>query len=599
MKKQLLASAGALIVIAAAAAGALYWAFPVRVSILAGLTRNYLLSWSAPRGTASTETNPAFRNASALALSPVAEAVPAASAGDWPSYNRTLTSQRYVELTEINADNVGKLKVLCTYDVDQFAAFASGLIMVNGALIGTTEFDIFSLDPATCAQNWRTHEDYPPSLLSANRGAAYMDGTLFRGTQDGRVLAYDFKTGKRLWQQTIADPKRGESVPSAPIAWDGLVFVGNAGGDFKGGKGRMYALDAKTGSIVWEFFLVPRSEGDIVRGPTGAPAIDAASWRNAPGIPISGGGTWTSYTLDSKSGRLYVPGGNPAPDFAIAAREGENLFTNSVVVLDAKTGDYKHHFKIVPKDWHDWDVSSPPVLVRSMGGKELMLVAPKDGHLYGFDLANNVQLYRVPVTQVENVAESFAPGVAVRFCPGAAGGAEWNGPAYDPATNLVLIGEVDWCDTVTPKDVEQLRRVERGQPWAGMATWNPFWSFGKFGPTAGSWAGWIYAVDADSGTWKWRFKSNYPIVGATTPTAGGVVFFGDLGGNFYALDSATGQKLWAADLGGAIGGGVITYRANGAQRIAVASGFTHIAWPTKIVTAKVVVLGLDAAAASR
>lgn len=596
--KKFFAIAGALIVVGAAAAGALYWAFPVRVSILAGLTRNYLMSWSAPRGTASIETNPAFRGAT-LALSPVAEAVPAPSAGDWPSYNRTLTSQRYVGLSEINGENVGKLKVLCTYDVDQFAAFASGLIMVNGALIGTTEFDIFSLDPATCAQNWRTHEDYPPSLLSANRGAAYMDGTLFRGTQDGRVLAYDFKTGKRLWQTTIADRKRGESVPSAPIAWDGLVFVGNAGGDFKGGKGRMYALDAKTGGIVWEFFLVPRSEGDIVRGPLGAPAVDAASWQNAPGIPISGGGTWTSYTLDTKSGRLYVPGGNPAPDFAIAAREGENLFTNSVVVLDAKTGDYKHHFKIVPRDWHDWDVSNPPVLIRSMAGKELMLVAPKDGHLYGFDLANNVRLYRVPVTQVENVAESFSPDVAVRFCPGAAGGAEWNSPAYDPNTNLVLIGEVDWCDTVTPKDVKQLRRVERGQPWAGMATWNPFWSFGKFGPTAGSWAGWVYAVDADSGTWKWRFKSNYPIVGAMTPTAGGVVFFGDLGGNFYALDSATGEKLWGADLGGAIGGGIITYTANGAQKIAVASGFTHIAWPTKVVTAKVVVLGLEQTAASR
>ena len=140
---------------------------------------------------------------------PVAQAWPAGSAGDWPSYNRTLTSARYAELSEINGDNVGKLKILCTYDVGQFAAFASGLIMVEGALIGTTEFDIFSLDPATCAENWRTHEDYPPSLLSANRGAAYMDGTLFRGTQDGRVLAYDFKTGKRLWQTSIADPKHG------------------------------------------------------------------------------------------------------------------------------------------------------------------------------------------------------------------------------------------------------------------------------------------------------------------------------------------------------------------------------------------------------
>jgi alcohol dehydrogenase (cytochrome c) len=112
-------------------------------------------------------------------------------------------------------------------------------------------------------------------------------------------------------------------------------------------------------------------------------------------------------------------------------------------------------------------------------------------------------------------------------------------------------------------------------------------------------SGWVYAVDADSGTWKWRLKSNYPIVGAMTPTAGGVVFFGDLGGNFYALDASAGQKLWGQDLGGAIAGGIITYMANGTQRIAVAAGFTHIGWPTKIVTAKVVVLGLDSTSASK
>jgi alcohol dehydrogenase (cytochrome c) len=153
------------------------------------------------------------------------------TAGDWPSYNRTLTSERYSPLSQINTKNVTKLKVLCTYDLGQFAAFESGLIMVNGAPIGTSDFDIFSPDPATCAENWRTHEDYPPSFLPANRGAACMDGTLFRGTQDGRVLAYDFKSGKRMWETTIADAKLGESVPSAPIAWGGLVFIGNAGGD--------------------------------------------------------------------------------------------------------------------------------------------------------------------------------------------------------------------------------------------------------------------------------------------------------------------------------------------------------------------------------
>ena len=164
--------------------------------------------------------------------------------------------------------------------------------------------------------------------------------------------AYEFKTGKRVWEARIADAKLGELVPSAPIAWDGLVFIGNAGGDYKGGKGRMYALDAKTGKIVWEFFLVPRAEGDTIRGPQGATPLNMSTWKNVPGIPISGGGTWTSYTLDPKTGQLYVPGGNPAPDFAIGAREGENLYTDSVVVLDAKTGDYKYHFKLVPKDWH-------------------------------------------------------------------------------------------------------------------------------------------------------------------------------------------------------------------------------------------------------
>jgi len=470
---------------------------------------------------------------------------------------------------------------------------------VDGALIGTTQFDIFSLNPATCALNWRTHEDYPPALLPANRGAAYMDGMLFRGTQDGRVLAYDLKTGKRIWEQTIADPKHGESVPGAPIASDGLVFIGNAGGDFKGGKGHMFALDAKTGKIVWEFFLVPKVEGDTVRGPLGETPLDASKWKTGPGIPISGGGTWTSYTLDTKNGLLYVPGGNPAPDFAIGVREGSNIFADSVVVLDAKTGNYKNHFALVPKDWHDWDVSNPPILIQTMGGKALMAVAPKDGLLYGYDLVNNSQLYRVPVTRVDNVDESFSTGAYVHFCPGAVGGAEWNSPSYDPRTNLIMVGEVEWCDTVTLQSIEKLRLVPVGQPWVGMATFNPFNMFGKESRSEDHWAGWVYAVDADTGAWKWRLKSNYPIVGGMTPTAGGVVFFGDIGGDFYALDSATGEKLWVQDLGGAIAGGVITYTANGAQKVAVAAGFTMLAWPTKIVKAKVVILGLDGASASQ
>jgi alcohol dehydrogenase (cytochrome c) len=264
------------------------------------------------------------------------------------------------------------------------------------------------------------------------------------------------------------------------------------------------------------------------------------------------------------------------------------------VVLDAKTGDFKNNFKVVPKDWHDYDVSSPPILLQTMGGKQLMSVSPKDGHLYGYDLVTNNQLYRVPVTTIENDGSDFAIGQDVHFCPGPVGGNEWNTPGYDPATNLIVTGTVDWCDTVTIQDDRKLRSVAIGQPWTGMATLNPINMFGKESRTDGYWAGWVYATDADTGVWKWRVKSNYPIVGAITPTAGGIVFFGDLGGNFYALDSSTGQKLFGQVLGGGggIGGGIITYTAGGEQKVAVAAGFTMVAWPTKPVTAKVVILGL-------
>jgi alcohol dehydrogenase (cytochrome c) len=594
---------GALFVAGVVIAGVLYVTFPIAMTTYGGMSLNYLRSLSTPAGTVSTETNPAYQAPAAVASGspPTDSAWPNAAAGDWPSYNRTPSSQRYSPLAQINAKNVANLKVLCTYDLHTITAFESGLIMVNNALIGTTEFEIFSINPATCAENWRTHVESAGSLLPANRGAAYMDGMLFRGTQDGRVLAFDFKTGKQLWETTIADPKHGESVPSAPIAWDGLVYAGNAGGDFKGGKGHVFALEGKTGKIVWEFFLAPKVEGDTVRGPLGKTPLDTSSWDNAPGIPISGAGMWTSLTLDIKNGLLYVPGGNPAPDFASGAREGINLYSDSVVVLDAKTGDFKNNFKVVQKDWHDYDVSNPPILLQTMAGKQIMAVSPKDGHLRGYDLATNKLLYRVPVTTIENDGQDFAVGQNVHFCPGPVGGDEWNTPGYDPTTNLIITGAVDWCDTVRIQDDKKLAAVPVGQPFTGIAYLNPINMFGKEAPIDKDWAGWVYATDADSGIWKWRVKSNFPIVGAITPTAGGIVFFGDLGGNFYALDSATGQKLWGQVLGtgGGIGGGIITYTVDGVQKIAVADGFTMIAWPTKPVTAKVVILGLDNAPAKQ
>ena len=221
--KRLLVLLGSLFVAGVAVAWVLYVTFPVQMATYGGMGLNFLKSLSTPAGTLTIETNPDYKVATAAVPPlPLPDAAwPNAAAAEWPSYNRTPTSQRYSPLNQINSKNVGNLKVLCTYDVREFTSFESGLIMVNNALIGTTEYDIFSINPATCAENWRTHLDYPPAYLPSNRGAAYMDGMLFRGTQDGRVLAFDFKTGKQAWTTTIADPKRGEfgAVGADRVGW--------------------------------------------------------------------------------------------------------------------------------------------------------------------------------------------------------------------------------------------------------------------------------------------------------------------------------------------------------------------------------------------
>jgi alcohol dehydrogenase (cytochrome c) len=524
--------------------------------------------------------------------SPGAENQPS-DAGSWSSYNRTLTSQRFSPLSQINAQNVHGLKVLCTYDTHLREGFQTGPIMVNGALIFTTEFDVVAIDPSSCQEIWRTHEDYKPlTFLTVNRGAAYLDGRLFRGTLDGRVLAYDFKTGKRLWATTISDPKTGEVIDAAPIAWNGLVFIGIALGDFKGVKGRMYALAADTGSIVWETYLVPRVPSDPTRGPQGLmPASTITTWKNTPDVPITGGGTWTSYTLDPATGRLYVPVGNSAPNFLPHLREGANLYTSTVLALDAKTGAYNNYFPMAPTEWHDWDVSNTPAIFVTKNGKQLLSFSPKNGYLYGFDLATSQLRYRSPVTRMENADVPFSTDKAVHFCPGAPGGGEWNGVAYDPETNLVFTGETEWCTTVTLQTDAQVKASETGQLWTGNARPRRMDASGQQDPHA-NWAGWVYATDADSGRWKWRLKANYPVLSGITPTGGGIVFFGDMGGNLYVVNASDGRRLWGRKLEGAVAGGVITYLANGSQKVAVAAGYSAILWPTEQATAKILILGL-------
>ncbi len=506
---------------------------------------------------------------------------------EWPSYNGSLTSERFSPLDSINAGNAGKLAVACTFDTGETTGFESGLVQVNGALLATTEHDTISIDANSCTQKWRAHEEFANSYLGAQRGVAVADGRVFRGGRNGHVYAYDEKTGSRLWDVTLADMGKGESTPSAPITWKGLVFIGTAGGDNRSVKGRMYAVEAATGKIVWEFYLVPKAPGDLERGPQGKGVAPASTWGNLKGVEVTGGGTWTSYSLDVEKGELYVPAGNPGPDFVKDLRKGSNLFAGSVVVLDAQTGAYKRNYSIVAEDFHDYDVSSAPALITTRSGQKLMIVTPKDGFIYVYELGTGQRLDREAVTTQFNTALPLS-SEGTRFCPGTQGGSEWNGPAYDRAHDAVLAGQVDWCSTVHLDSDAKTESVATAQMWTGSSQDG----FGKPDPQS-KWAGWLTSLDAVSGKQRWQFKAPNPVIGGATPTAGGVVFFGDMGGNFFALDSATGAVLGKWDLGGAMGGGVITYDTGSGQRVAVATGLTSPIWPTPKGTAKVVVLAIQ------
>src|SRR6516165_10697509 len=184
----------AIVVVGIAIAG-LSYAYWDQTVLIGSMAINYVRYWSAPAGTLETEAaqTGAAAQPSASTASASPQAAPGGTEEDWPSYNKTLTSNRFSRLSQLNRTNADRLKVLCIYDTGQYTGFTSGLLEVNGALIFATVYDIFSIDPSRCRENWRAHEDYAPATpQDVNRGAAYLEGMLFRGTQDGRVLAYDF-----------------------------------------------------------------------------------------------------------------------------------------------------------------------------------------------------------------------------------------------------------------------------------------------------------------------------------------------------------------------------------------------------------------------
>jgi PQQ-dependent dehydrogenase (methanol/ethanol family) len=461
--------------------------------------------------------------------------------GDWPTYNRDYLGRRFSPLAQITAGNVKHLAPACVFQTGDTGSFEASPVVWQGRLYVTTTHSTFAVDAATCKKLWQ-HTWTPPGAegLPVNRGVALYRGKVLRGTSDGHVLALDAATGQLLWDTWVANSLHGANLNGAVAAFGGKVFTGEGGAD-RGTTGHIYALDVETGKLVWTFDPVP----------TGTEP-GAETW--AKGTEQGGGSSWTSITVDPRTRQLYVPIGNPGADMDGGLRPGDNLYTDSVVVLNADTGKLDWYIQQVPHDTHDWDTAAAPA-VYEVGDAKFMAVASKDGFLHLYDRATKKLIAKAEIDTHENIDKPLVPGVEMHVCPSTLGGAEWNGPAFDPAAKMLFVNTVDWCGTFKAQ-------TSAGSTFGGSLKFDPF----------DKTTGWIHAFDATSGALKWTKHVSGPMVAGLTPTAGGVVFTGAPTGEFWALKAATGEVLYEFNTGGSIAGGISTYAVNGRQYVAVTSG---------------------------
>jgi alcohol dehydrogenase (cytochrome c) len=409
-----------------------------------------------------------------------------------------------------------------------------------------------AIDAKTCRERW-TYIWQPKGqeISPANRGAAIKGGTLVRGTADGYLIALDMADGSLLWSQPIASAAGGQYFSMPPLIYGDLIIAGPSGADF-GAKNWIGAFKLASGEPVWKFNLVPDP---------GEPG--AETWESAESLKHGGGSLWTPLSLDTKVGIVYLPVGNPAPDFYGEIRPGANLYTDSLVALDAKTGKLLWYRQFIPHDVHDADLSQvSPLFTTTIDGKahDVVCVSGKDGLLRLLDRNSHDQFYEVPITTRESV-DALPTVEGVHRCPGLLGGMEWNGPAYDPGSNTLFVPAVDWCGTFSksPNDPP----IMQGMHYYGGSVVSDPREKSK---------GRLTALDASTGTERWKYASPTPLVAGVTATSGGVLFTGDLNNDFLALDAKTGDVLYRFNTGGSIGGGVISYAIDGKQYAATVSG---------------------------
>jgi alcohol dehydrogenase (cytochrome c) len=491
---------------------------------------------------------------------------------NWLTYYGTYDGKRYSELDQITKENVKKLTPAWVFQAGSTGmhsgastySFEAAPIVVEGVMyVSGPDGKVWALDAKTGEELWRYKHasPYDVSLCcgNVNRGVAVGHGKVYLATLNAHLVALDAQSGKVVWDVTAGDVRAGESRTVAPLLLKDMILVGSSGGEF-GTRGHLDAFDAATGERRWRCYTVPKpGEPGSETWPS-----DGQAWQRG------GANCWVTPTYDPDLNLIYQGTGNPAPDFDGAVRPGDNLYTDSVVAIDADTGEIRWHYQFTPHDLWDYD-STMENLLFEHDGRKLLAHADKNGYFFVLD-ATNGELVRVfpfvdritwgEITPDGKVTAKVYPdeeGVPVHFWPGPAGGKEWTHMAYSPQTGLIYVPVQEVGATATRRRREFKESI-------------PYWGAGVAVDLDDHY-GFIAAIDPVSGEEKWRWRNEYPMCASVLTTAGGLVFAGLPTGEFVALDAETGEKLWQFQCGSGHHSSPTTYRVDGRQYIAVPTGW--------------------------
>lgn len=485
---------------------------------------------------------------------------------NWLTYAGSYQSWRYSTLDQITQANAASLSARWVFQTGSLGQFETTPLVIDGVLYGTGQDNrAFALDARTGRAIWRYQRSLPDKVQACcgmvNRGFAALGDRLFMATLDAHVIALDSKTGNVVWDVTAADYRAGYVFTMAPLVVKDKIIVGISGGEY-GVRGFIDAYSAATGQRLWRFNTVPAP------GEPGHETWSGDSWKTG-GAPA-----WVTGSYDPELNLIYWPTGNPSPSDYGAERKGDNLYSNSMLALDADTGALKWHFQFTPHDLHDYDATQTPVLVDTdwQGQpRKLLLQANRNGFLYVLDRANGQFLSAKAfgeVTWATEIAADGRPVIApgsepnatgIRTCPGALGATNWFSPSYDPQTTLLYVSSSVECDTFTGAP----QKYHEGHDFIGS-----IYVPAKGEKTSGA----MRALDPFTGQKRWEFPYTSPPWCGALSTAGGIVFGGDSEGNFIAFDALTGKDLWHIQLGAAIYATPMTYSVAGRQYVAIPAG---------------------------